>query len=296
MFADLHLHTVYSDGTHTPEEVVDLAASFGLQAVAVTDHDTVEGCAAADRACQRLGLQFLPATELTCELDDAELHLLAYGIDTAHAELRAALGRFQQARQNRIREMVARLNALGIPLDADTVFALANCRSPGRPHVGRALVAGGFCANVDVAFERFLKRHRPAWVPKYKIGAADAIALIHRAGGLAVMAHPALSRLDPRIADLVRMGLDGLECYHTKHDARGVARYLSLAHLHGLLVTGGSDCHGSAKNKPTLGTVRLPFRYVERLRTALADQRRRTPGPEPALADAVPHAPFRVDR
>jgi hypothetical protein len=295
VFADLHLHTFYSDGTYTPEEVVARAAEHSLQAVALADHDTVEGCAAAESACGRLGLEFLPATELTCELDGAELHLLAYGINTAHPELLAAMDRFQEVRQRRIREMVARLNTLDVPLQAESVFALANCRSPGRPHVGRALVAGGFCSSVDEAFERFLKRNRPAWVPKFKITAADAIELIHRAGGLAVMAHPALNHLDPRILDLVEMGLDGLECYHTKHNAGAVAHYLALARQFGLLVTGGSDCHGMAKGKPTIGSVKLPYEHVERLQATIADRRRRAgdqePAPEATIPDCAFHAP-----
>jgi len=294
VFADLHLHTRYSDGTYTPEEVVARAAGHSLRAVALTDHDTVEGCAAAASACGQAGLEFLPATELTSELEGAELHLLGYGIDTTDAEMLAALGRFQQVRQQRIREMVARLNHLNVPLETETVFALANCRSPGRPHVGRALVAGGFCSSVDEAFERFLKRHRPAWVPKFKITAADAIGLIHRAGGLAVMARPALNRLDPRIPDLVGVGLDGLECYHTKHNAGTVAHYLAIARQFDLLVTGGSDCHGMAKGKPTIGTVRLPYQYVEQLRIALADRRRTTGDGAPAMEVAVPDSAFRV--
>jgi len=294
VFADLHLHTLYSDGTYSPQEVVARAADLGLRAVALTDHDTVEGCAAAASACVQGGLEFIPATELTCELDGAELHLLAYGIDTTDAEMLAALGRFQQVRQHRIREMVARLNHLDVPLETETVFALANCQSPGRPHVGRALVAGGFCASVDEAFERFLKRHRPAWVPKFKITAADAIGLIHRAGGLAVMAHPALNRLDPRIPDLVEMGLAGLECYHTKHNAGAVAHYLAIARQFDLLVTGGSDCHGMAKGKPTIGTVKLPYEYVERLQAQMAERRRRTASRTPVAA--VLHSALRVPR
>jgi len=313
VFADLHLHTCYSDGTYTPEEVVARAAEHSLGAVALTDHDTVQGCAAAASACGQAGLEFVPATELSCELDGAELHLLAYGIDTTHAEMLAALDRFQQVRQHRIREMVARLNQLDVPLETETVFALANCRSPGRPHVGRALVAGGFCSSVDEAFERFLKRHRPAWVPKFKITAADAIELIHRARGLAVLAHPALNRLDPRIPDLVEMGLDGLECYHTKHNTGTVAHYLAIARQFDLLVTGGSDCHGMAKGKPTLGTVKLPYEHVLRLKSELAERRdpggttrastlgRQAPNPKPqppaagvGTEAAVPPSAFHV--
>lgn len=272
MFADLHLHTFFSDGTYTPEELARHAAQQRLAAIALTDHDTVEGCARTEAACRSLGLEFLPAVELTCELSHSELHLLAYGIDPANAELLAAMDRFQQVRQTRIREMVARLNRLDVPLEAETVFALANCRSPGRPHVGRALVAQGFCSSVDEAFNRFLKRDRPAWVPKFKISAPDALTLIHQAGGLAVMAHPALNRIDYLIPDLVEMGLDGLECFHTKHNAATTMHYQAMARQYGLLITGGSDCHGMAKGKPLIGSVKLPYEHLERLRAKLAER------------------------
>src|SRR5437762_14239879 len=143
MFADLHLHTIFSDGTYTPEELAGRARQLGLAAVAVTDHDTVEACDRMSAACQPAGLEFVPATELTAEFDDNELHLLGYFIDTQNPRLLAEMAKFQKVRQNRIHEMVARLNQHNIPLQADAAFASANCRSPGRRHVGRALVACG---------------------------------------------------------------------------------------------------------------------------------------------------------
>src|SRR5207247_2158271 len=229
MFADLHLHTNFSDGTYTPEELAGRASELRLAAVALTDHDTVEGCARMAAACARAALEFIPATELTAEVDGNELHLLGYFLDTRNPRLLAEMTGFQRVRQNRIREMVARLNRLGIPLPADAVFAIANCRSPGRPHVARALVMGGFCSSLDEAFERFLKKNRPAWVPKFKISAPEAIALIHQADGLAVMAHSGLNRADELIHGLVRSGLDGLECFHTKHTLSVGERYVRLA-------------------------------------------------------------------
>ena len=287
MFADLHLHTIFSDGTYTPEELAGRARQLGLAAIAVTDHDTVEGCDRMSAACQPAGLEFIPATELTAEFDDNELHLLGYFVDTQNPRLLAEMAKFQKVRQNRIREMVARLNAHNIPLQADAVFAIANCRSPGRPHVGRALVMGGFCANLDEAFERFLKKNRPAWVPKFKISAHDAIALIHQAGGLAVMAHPGLNRTDKIIPDLVSAGLDGLECFHTKHTPSTSERYVRLSKEFNLAITGGSDCHGLSKGKPLIGTVKLPYEYVERLKSTAARRRSKLP---------VPHSAFRVPR
>jgi len=273
MFADLHLHTIFSDGTYTPEELAGRARQLGLAAIAVTDHDTVEGCDRTSAACQPAGLEFIPATELTAEFDDNELHLLGYFVDTQNPRLLAEMAKFQKVRQNRIREMVARLNAHNIPLLADAVFAIANCRSPGRPHVGRALVMGGFCANLDEAFERFLKKNRPAWVPKFKISALDAIGLIHQAGGLAVMAHPGLNRTDKIIPDLVSAGLDGLECFHTKHTPSTSEHYVRLAKEFDLAITGGSDCHGLSKGKPLIGTVKLPYEYVEKLKSKAVNRK-----------------------
>jgi hypothetical protein len=266
MFADLHLHTNFSDGTYTPEELTAQAHLFGLKALALTDHDTMEGCARMAAACGTAGIEFIPASELTAELDEVELHLIGYFLDSENETLRTELAKFQEVRQRRIYEMVARLNRLGIPLRPEIVFTLANCRAPGRPHVARALVQEEFCGSLDEAFERFLKKGKPAWVPKFKISALDAIELIHQAGGLAVMAHPGLNRTDEIIPQLVEAGLDGLECFHTKHSTATTEHYLQLAEAHKLLVTGGSDCHGMSKGRPLVGTIKLPYEYVKRLK------------------------------
>ncbi|HWF19504.1 MAG TPA: PHP domain-containing protein, partial [Verrucomicrobiae bacterium] len=249
-FADLHLHTNFSDGTYTPEELVSHGKRCGLAALALTDHDTVEGCARMSVACEAVGIEFISGTELTAELNGIELHLLAYCVDLDNQKLLTEVGRFQVVRQNRIREMVARLNRLDIPLQADAVFAIANCRSPGRPHVARALVQAGLCSSLDEAFERFLKMNRPAWVPKSKMSAVDAITMVHEAGGVAVMAHPGLNRTDDIIPEMVESGLDGIECFHSKHSTAVAQHYLQMADQFHLLVTGGSDCHGMNKGKP----------------------------------------------
>ena len=272
MFADLHLHTHYSDGTWLPEELVAQAHRLGLAAISLTDHDTVEGCAEAAAACARVAIEFITGTELTSEQQGHEIHILGYGIDTQAPGLLAELAKFQAVRQNRVREMVARLNGLGVPLQADAVFALANCRAPGRPHVARALVQAGLCGNLDEAFERFLKKHRPAWVPKFKMSAAEGIELIHRAGGVAVMAHPALNHADEVIPGLAEAGMDGIECFHTKHSTSIVAHYLELADRLKLLVTGGSDCHGLSKGRPLIGTVKVPYELVEKLKARIAER------------------------
>ncbi len=276
-FADLHLHSHFSDGTYMPAELAGHAQRCRLAAIALTDHDSVEGCPETARACAAAGIEFIAGTELTAEQDESELHLLGYLIDVHDPRLLTRIARCQVVRQDRIREMVARLNRLKVPLSAEAVFALANCRSPGRPHVARALVKASICSSLDEAFERFLKRNRPAWVPKLKMSAAEAIDLIHQARGVAVLAHPGLNRTDDVIPSLVEAGLDGIECFHTKHSTVTNEHYLELANRFHLLVTGGSDCHGLSKGKPLIGTVRVPYEHVERLKARAAELKARAP-------------------
>ena len=289
MFADLHLHTHFSDGTYSPEELVAHAREKGLSAIALTDHDTVEGCARAAAACEEAGIEFVAGSELTADYKGTELHILGYFLDTQNEVLIQELSKCQTTRQERIREMVRHLNRAGVPLKAERVFAIANCQSPGRPHVARALVEDGHCSGMDEAFERFLKRGRPAWVPKRRITAADAIALIHQAGGLAVMAHPGLNRTDDVIPPVVKAGLDGIECFHTKHSTMASERYLELADRYKLLVTGGSDCHGMSKGHPLIGTIKLPYQHVELLKIAVA--RRRDDGGSIPSPQPLPSTP-----
>ncbi len=287
MFADLHLHTHFSDGTYSPEELASHGKRHALAAMALTDHDTVEGCPRMAAACAKEGMEFISGTELTAEFKGCELHLLAYCLDINNEKLVTEVSRFQTARQDRIREMVAQLNKIGIPLKADAVFAIANCRSPGRPHIARALVQAGLCGSLDEAFERFLKINRPAWVPKAKMPAPETIALIHQADGLAVMAHPGLNRTDGIIPELVEAGLDGIECFHPKHSATASQHYLQIADKYQLLVTGGSDCHGANKGRPLIGSVKLPYQYVEKLKQKAMERRSNSQLSQPALH--VPH-------
>jgi predicted metal-dependent phosphoesterase TrpH len=272
-FADLHLHTMFSDGTFTPEELVLRAQNVGLACIALTDHDSVEGCERAAAACAKVKMEFISGAELTAEHEDTEVHVLGYFLDTKNKVLLDRIGKFQVVRQQRIYEMCAALNKLGIPLKAESVFALANCKSPGRPHVARALVKEKLITNLDDAFEKYLKKGKPAWVPKTKMSALEGVELIHQAGGLAVMAHPGLNRTDDIIPDLVKAGLDGIECFHTKHSTIMSERYLEIAEKYDLLVTGGSDCHGFSKKQPLIGGVKLPYEHVEKMKAKVAERK-----------------------
>lgn len=275
-YADLHLHSSFSDGTFSPEEIVRLGRTHGLWALSLTDHDTVEGCPRLQAACATEGMEFLSGTELTAASHGDELHILAYGFDLDNQKMLTEVARFQTVRRERIFEMVARLNQLGVPLQVESVFAIANCRSPGRPHVARALVQAKLCGSLDEAFERFLKKHRPAWVPKCKMSALEAIELIHQAGGAAVMAHPGLNRTDGLIPPLVEAGLDGLECFHSKHTPSTTQHYLTMARELGLLITGGSDCHGMNKGKPLIGNVKLEEPYFQALKARVAERKHKS--------------------
>ena len=266
---DLHLHTYYSDGTFTPEQVAKAAEEMKLAAISLTDHDTIEGCDRLAKACDERNIEFIPGTELSVDIEGNEMHLLGYFLDTQNERLITETTKYQQNRTNRVHGLVDQLNELGIELDADDVFDLAKCKAPGRPHVARALVKHGFCGSVDEAFSRFLRRGATAWVPKTNVDYREGIELIHQAGGLAVMAHPGLNKIDHLIPDLVKAGLDGLECWHTRHPKSTAKRYRQMAERYGLIITGGSDCHGAGRGHPLIGTVRVPYEILEKMKSRL---------------------------
>lgn len=264
--ADLHLHTHFSDGTYSPEELAGHARSQGLDAVALTDHDSVEGCERMETACRREGLEFIPGAELTAEVEGQEVHILGYWLDVGSTALRGELGRFQDVRQKRVREMIKRLNENGVGLSEELVMSLANCEAPGRLHVARALVQQGYARDYDQAFDRFLKKGRSGFVPKARMSAKEAVGVIRDAGGVAVLAHPGLYRNDSLIPKLKDAGISGLECWHTKHSPEASEGYSRRAAELDLIATGGSDCHGMAKGQPLIGRVKLPYAQVEALR------------------------------
>ncbi len=263
--ADLHAHTYFSDGTFSPEELAAYAVKQGLGAVALTDHDSIEGWSRMREACQKEGIRFVPGSELTSQWRSKEIHLLAYYPDENHLEFCSNLKKFQQARTLRIHAMTEKLQALGIPLTFDEVIEVANCNSPGRPHVARALVEHGHCRSMDDAFKKYLKKDRPAWAPKFRIQADAAIQLIQKAGGVAALAHPGLLNQDSVVREILELGLDGIECFHSRHSESERLKYRQMAEERGLLTTGGSDCHGRNKGEPLLGKVTVPMEWLDRV-------------------------------
>jgi predicted metal-dependent phosphoesterase TrpH len=249
MRADLHVHSNASDGTDPPAEVMRRAARAGLDAVALTDHDTVAGYAEARRA--RSGsLLFIPGLELSCRLGHRSLHLLAYLFDPDHAELAAELGRIRDDRVLRARAMVSRLAGLGVDISWDQVAAIAGQAVVGRPHIARAMTASGAVAEPREAFTRdWIGDGGRAYVDRYALAPVHAIRLVLDAGGAAVLAHPRASRdavvSDEEIARLAAAGLAGVEVFHPDQPDSERAALLALSHDLGLLASGGSDDHGS---------------------------------------------------
>jgi predicted metal-dependent phosphoesterase TrpH len=280
MRADLHTHTLFSDGLDTPELLIARAVDAGLDAVAVTDHDTADGLPRARAAASRMGIDLVAGLEMSAQVEGHSVHLLMYGGDPAEPALAAELKRIRRGRDVRIPAMVDRLGELGMPLTADEVAAFADdASSIGRPHVADALVARGYVADRAEAFSRWLADDKPGYVGRYATPLLDAIALVRRAGGVAVVAH-AWSRsgrhhLPERLlADLVTdHGLDGFEADHPDHlPAQRVVLH-ALADRLGVLATGSSDYHGAGKKAGYhLGACTTDSEQYGRLRALIAER------------------------
>lgn len=260
---DLHTHTTASDGSLTPTELVEKAAQLGLAALAVTDHDTLGGLAEAQAAAEHVDLSLLPGVELSVEDESGRFHLLGYGFDPENVALARTLIELRKSRSARNEQMAQKMAALGLPVTMDDVRAVAgeDAQVIARPHFAQALIAKGVVSSVKEAFDRYLSTGKPLYLPKEVLTPRDAIALLHEAGGVAVMAHPGLvplsnPMLSGRVASLAEeMGMDGIEAYYSQHSPADTKRFLALAKQHGLLVTGGSDFHGTPKPHVPLGIV-----------------------------------------
>jgi len=268
MYADLHLHTTASDGSWTPAQVVQAASERGFSVISITDHDTTDGVAEAQAAGTSLGLEVISGVEVSCENEDSdtEIHILGYYLEIDNPGLNGELTRFREARFVRAKNMVAALQEQGLNIEFERVLELSTDGSVGRPHIARALLEQGYVRSVQEAFHRYIGRDCPAYFPRYKLEPEKAIALIKEAGGVPVLAHPGLIGDDSLIPELVRAGIAGLEVYHSDHSIASQRRYKKMADDMGLLITGGSDCHGpKGKDSVLMGTVKLPFGYVKLL-------------------------------
>ena len=262
-YADLHLHTLHSDGAQSPATMAARAAELGIAAMAITDHDTTAGVAEAAQAAAQAGITFLTGVEISAQLRDIEVHILGYGMEPGHVGLVHLLEQLRGGRHLRIDAMVAKLRECGLEVaphlesvDADPTI--------GRMHLAKALQAMGAVAEAQEAFDRYLNPGRPAWVPLAAAPVAEAVDVIHEAGGLAFVAHPGLRRHTRKLVpELLTLPFDGIEAFHISYSAGRTDEYLQLAQARGLLVCGGSDCHGGIKGQWEMGKVQMPLKYAE---------------------------------
>ena len=270
-FVDLHLHTNHSDGADSPRRVVERAVEMDLAAIAITDHDTVSGVEEAADAAAETGPELLAGVEISSALGGIEVHILGLGVDRRHGPFLDALQRQAEGRLDRARRMVERLNELGVPVDLHKVLARAADGAIGRMHVAQEIVTVGYAETVQGAFDKYIKAGRAAFVPKEVVAVDRAVEIIHQAGGLAFVAHPGLGGLHERLDTLLHYAFDGVEVYHSRHTPAMVKRLKEVASAKGLLVTGGSDCHGTIKGEaPLMGTAKVPYECFARLKAALA--------------------------
>ncbi len=266
MAVDLHIHSVFSDGTLTPEQIVEVALGKKLKVIALTDHDTVGGVARAEQAAAGTGLLVVPAVEISAEQDNADVHILGYFIDIEDAKLREKLRAIRAVRLERARTIADKLAKLGIEIDFEKLLAEAGPDSIGRPHIATRLLREGYVSSAQEAFTRYLQRGRPAYEERYRLTPVEAIELVIAAGGLPVLAHPGLQGAERRIDELAGCGLQGVEAYHIHHSPAQARQYVRMAEEQGLLVTGGSDSHGPAGPVPVeSGAADVPDECAQRL-------------------------------
>jgi predicted metal-dependent phosphoesterase TrpH len=270
----LHLHTHYSDGADSPETVAARAAEFGASAIAITDHDTLAALPEAAEACAQHAIEFLPGVEISSRAGSKELHILGLGVSPTDAKLTATLARMAAARAERAQRMVRRLVELGVPVSWEDIAARAG-GTVGRMHIAQTIVAAGHARTIQDAFDKYIKAGRPAYVPRETLSPREAIDAIHAAGGLAFVAHPGVGDLESRLDALLTEGFDGIEVFHSKHAPHHQQRFAALAAERGLMVSGGSDCHGNVKGDGLLmGRVRVPYTVFEAIRARCAGDRR----------------------
>ena len=277
---DLHIHSTASDGSLTPSEILRQAQKLRLAAIAITDHDSLEGSKAAMRTGIPSSLKFLTGVEISAAYPpflpgSGSFHILGYRIRLDDTILNQTLDRLRQARKNRNPQILERLDKLGFPLSIAEVQQAAGQGQIGRPHIAQAMMIKGFVQSIDEAFDKFLGHHKPAYVDKYRIACAEAVRIILGADGIPVLAHPGLlnikrkADLDALIVNLKAIGIKGIEAYYPKHTRPKMKDYIEIADRHNLLVTGGTDFHGDIMPKIKMGSgngsLHIPFELYEKL-------------------------------
>ncbi|MCK5451484.1 MAG: PHP domain-containing protein [Candidatus Omnitrophica bacterium] len=267
-FADLHIHTDYSDGLFSPKTVVQRALELKLGAIAITDHDNIAGVQRAIEAARGTDLEIIPGIEISAADGDKEIHILGYFIDHTNIDLVESLGEMRRERIKRMERILALLSEKNISIPEDKVFGVKKENTVGRLHLARVMVEEKVVKHTKEAFDRYIGDKSSCCVKHKHLDYKDAVKMITSARGVAVLAHPGATKVDERIGDYVKAGVAGLEVYHSKHRNAEILRYQTIAEQYGLLVTGGSDCHGKPRGRILMGEVRVSREIVEKLRAA----------------------------
>jgi predicted metal-dependent phosphoesterase TrpH len=265
---DLHVHSTASDGTLCPEDIVRKAVELGLEVLSLTDHDSVDGIVPAIEAARsHPGLRFIPGVEISTDLPEGEAHILGYFISYTDPEFIAALERFRNSRVGRAKAMISKLADMGVKLDWPRVQEIAGDGSIGRPHIARAMLEKGYIKSFEEAFVNHLERGGPAYVEREKMTPSEAVALVIKAGGIPVLAHPfTIGEPEPMIIELKKAGLAGIEAYYKENTSEQTTAMLDMADKYGLISTGGTDFHGIKDSRDAmLGSVEVPMEAAERL-------------------------------
>jgi len=262
---DLHLHTNFSDGTLSPEEIVIEAQKKGYSVISICDHDCIDGIEPALQAGLKYGVRVIPGVEITAEKEDLEVHILGYFIDYKDPDFKKSLSDIRESRVKRIYDMIEKLKEFDINISPEEVFKLSEKGSVGRPHLAKVLVKNGFVASEDEAFRKYLGDKSPCCVRRFNLTPDQAIEVILKAKGVPVYGHPKVMGRDDFLPGFIKAGLRGLEAYHSDHDKNVTNYYKELAKENNLIVTGGSDFHGTAKKNVFIGSINVPRELVEDL-------------------------------
>lgn len=270
---DLHIHTNYSDGVNSPEEILEIVRRKELKAFSICDHDNLGGYRHLRKILGNNDPELIPGVELSAGQQNEDIHILGYFVDTDSEILNDALGRFRERRNQRGAEMLNKLKELGIDIPLELVLELAGQSAIGRPNVADALVSVKAVKSFGEAFDRYIGYNGPAYVPKHNMTAREAIELIHESAGLAVLAHPGIANAGRHIDEYVGYGLDGIEAYHPMHNSRLQQNFADLAARKNILATGGSDYHGRGDKYGDIGSQSIPEETLASIKNRISNHR-----------------------
>lgn len=266
MKADLHVHTVASDGTLTSYEIVQWAHKKNIKAIGITDHDTTEGIFNAIESAKEYDIIIVPGIEISCIYENEEIHILGYYIDYECKNILEITKILKESRLSRGEKIVKKLNELGLNLSIDDIHEIAGKGVIGRPHIARAMIEKNYVSTIEEAFEIYIGRSKPAYVERFRLSIEEGISLIHNAGGAAVIAHPGLINNEKATEEAIKLKVDGIEAIHSKHSVEETIKYSKLADKYNLIITGGSDFHDKyIDNIPVLGDYYVDINQVNLL-------------------------------